>query len=462
MAIKFGTSGWRGIVSSDFTFANLRLVAQGIAGYLIKTNQADKGIIVGYDTRFMSDKFALTVANILAQNKIKVLVTERDTPTPAIAFQILRRHTAGAVNITASHNPYEYNGVKFSSAYGGPAPEEITKEIEIEIGRAAAPEITEHKLNYFDARPQYLKQIEKMVDLKLIKKAKPKICIDCLHGTSRGYLDHIPEDIGIKPFIFNNNVNPLFDGTGPDPSEKKLSDLAKNVKKTKSRLGLATDGDADRFGIIDSDGSYVSPNHILPMVFYHLLKTRNHKGGIVRTITTTRLLDAIAKKHKREVYEVPVGFKYVGTGLDEHNALMGGEESGGMTIHGHVPEKDGILACLLVTELVANEKKSLKEIIRLIHKEYGCYYSKRVDVKTSPQQKEAILSKFREHPLTEFGGIKAAEYKDLGEDNYKMVLTDGSWIIVRPSGTEPIIRCYMETTSAKTFSHLKTSLEKSA
>lgn len=463
--ISFGTSGWRGIISDDFTAENVAIVAQAIANHLKKIGESKNLVIVGYDTRFMSDRFAAICANVLKSNGVQVLMTERDTPTPVIAFQLLKKGAVGAINITASHNPPEYNGIKFNSSYGGPAPAEVTKDIENEIKK-----IQEHNIivNYtadkedvpqFNPQPEYVRKIAGMIDLASIKKSKIKIVIDCLYGTSRGYLDFILEKAGIKPMVMNNYVNPNFGGSSPSPAVECLRDMKKVLLSNRAHIGLATDGDADRFGIMDRDGTFITPNYVLPLIFEHLLKTRKHKGGIVRSITTTHLMDAIAKKYNREVYEVPVGFKYVGTALTENNALMGCEESGGMTIFGHIPEKDGPLACLLMTELVACSKKPISTLLKELENNYGKFFSDRLDIHLKQEDKERLLNNLKNNSLKNFAGINVAKYEVLPADNVKIDLVDGGWVMIRPSGTEPIIRGYLETTSAKKFSAMKKALK---
>jgi alpha-D-glucose phosphate-specific phosphoglucomutase len=464
-AIKFGTSGWRGIISDDFTSENLAIVAQAIANCLKKQGSTKAGVIAGYDTRFMSDRFARICANVLKNNNIPVLLTDRDTPTPVIAYSIINNKAIGGINITASHNPPQYNGIKYSTSYGGPAPEEVTGEIEretsnIQQNNLSVPYLTSIEgLETFDPKPVYIKHISKKIDLSLIKKSKIKAAIDCLHGTLHGYLDYILEKNGIKITVLHNTINPGFEGGSPDPSkEERLADLKRTVTKTKSHLGLATDGDSDRFGIVDRDGAYIPANYMLPLILEHLLKTRKHSGGIVRSITTTRMLDAVAKKFGRGVYEVPVGFKYVGSGLMEHNAIMGCEESSGMTIFDHVPEKDGILACLLVCEMVALNKKSLKQLLKEAQKQYGSFYSKRIDINLKPEDRESVINRVKQKRPNEMSGIKISNYEVLPGDNIKIEFVDGSWIMVRPSGTEPVVRCYCETTSLKKLPALEKDL----
>lgn len=467
--IRFGTSGWRGIISDDFTAQNLSIVVQAIVNYLRKSENIKQGIIVGYDTRFMSDRFAALASSILLRNNIPVFLTIRDTPTPAIAFHILKKHALGAINITASHNPSNYNGIKFSTGYGGPASNEVTKGIENEIEKLQGAmqgqtlqDMARSDLAkiIFDPRPAYIKHISKLIDLDTIKKSKVKIVVDCMYGTGRDYLDYILKNTGIDVIVLHDTLNPNFGGSNPDPSKERLKELRNIILKSHSHLGLATDGDADRFGIIDRDGRFITANYTLALILEHLLKTRKHAGGIARSMPTTRLLDAIARRFNRDVYEVPVGFKYVGATLIEKNAIIGCEESGGMTVFGHVPEKDGILACLLVAELVAYNKKTLKGLLKDIGNKYGKFYNNRVDIRLRPEDKESLLYKFKNIPLKEFGGIKISDYKILPGDNIKMEFIDGSWIIIRPSGTEPILRCYLETSSLKKSSLLKSCIIK--
>lgn len=455
--IKFGTSGWRGIMGKDFTMQNLCIVIQRIADYLKTSGQAKQGIITGYDTRFMSKRFAETASHILAQNNIPVFLAARDTPTPAIAFHIINRCTAGAINITASHNPPEYNGIKFSTSYGGPAAFSVTEEIEKGLGRKGKYQaFPTASVSLFNPKPKYIKHLCSLIDIKTIKKARLKIAIDCMHGTARDYIDHILGKACIITTL-NNHIDALFGGRMPDPREETLSLLKDTVLRTKSHLGLATDGDADRFGIIDRDGTYISSNNILALILDHLIMTRKDNGGVVRSISTTHLLDAIAKKHNREIYEVPVGFKYIGSTLLEKGAIMGGEESGGMTIKGHVPEKDGILACLLIAELAGLRKKSLGEIIKDMQKEYGTFYNKRVDVKIDAETKEAILKKLEKRPQR-LGILNVNKYDKLESNNTRFIFSDREWLIIRPSGTEPLLRCYIEAGTKKNLVLLEKNL----
>ena len=457
MKIKFGTSGWRGIIARDFTFANLEIVTRAIASYLYHNKISKQGIIIGYDTRFMSGHFALKSAETLSQCGIPVYLTDRDTPTPAIAFHLLKKHCAGAINISASHNPPEYNGVKFSDAGGGPASVDVTQQIEKAINHPFIPEIKKPgKITTFNPQPEYLKRLDQLIDFSFIKKNKPKIAVDCLYGTSRDYLDAVLNKKGARVTVLHNYPDPMFGGGTPDPNNKNLAELSKVVLKTKSIIGLATDGDADRFGFIDRDGSYINANDILAIMVDYLITIRGLRGGIVRSMTTSHLLDVIAAKNNRPVFEVPVGFKYVGSTLLEKNAILGGEESSGMSIQKHLPEKDGVLACLLVAEIVTRRKKSLKAILKEIRNKYGAYYATRIDIRINAEKKNHIIDQLRTKPFHTIGTAKLIDHEEVLKDNFRYTFSNNSWIIVRPSGTEPIMRCYMESKSKQ---HLKLMAE---
>ncbi|MEW6555896.1 MAG: phosphoglucomutase/phosphomannomutase family protein [Elusimicrobiota bacterium] len=480
--IKFGTSGWRGIIADDFTFDNVKLVTQAIADYvrqigdmryemrdkkslLLSPNSHLPSVIVGYDTRFLSEEFAKISAQVLAANNIKVFLTKRDCPTPVISFEILRLKTAGGLNFTASHNPPEYNGLKFSPAWGGPALPKTTKAIEDKL------QITDYKLqikemNYEEAKEKklielispektYIKRIKELVDLKAIKKSGIKIVIDVLYGTGRGYLDKLLVDAGCKirgNAGLHNFRDVLFGGKSPEPAKANLGELLKILKKEKYQLGLATDGDADRFGIIDSDGSFITPNETIALLLDHLIKTRKLKGIVARSVMTTHLVDAVAKKHKVEVRETPVGFKYIGEVMTKEKMIIGGEESGGLTIYGHIPEKDGILACLLVAEMVAVNKKPIRQILRQIYNEVGTVLSTRLNFHLPVEKMNHIKEKLEKQPPSEISGIKIKKINRL--DGYKFLLEDTSWVGLRLSGTEPVIRIYVEANNLQKLNSL--------
>ncbi len=467
--IKFGTSGWRAIISEDFTFDNVRLVVQAIADYLNaeprkapseqpgrhRKLKTENRIIIGYDTRFLSDEFAKEAASVLSANGIRVFLCDRDTPTPVIAYHIIKKRCAGGINFTASHNPPHYNGIKFSAHTGGPATPDITGAIERNIARLQKKKNkrvykpNDKLIKVFNPKPEYLKQVAKIVDLKAIKKSKLKIACDCLYGTARGYLDYILDKQGCKRLVLHNYLNPTFGNKRPEPAPENIKELISAVKKSRLNLGLATDGDADRFGIIDAGGTYITPNQVITLLFYHLLKSRKHKKAsfAARTVATTRMMDLIAKPHNIDVIETPVGFKYFVEAILSGRCIIAGEESGGLSLSGHVPEKDGIVASLLIAEMVAKEKKPLKKILDIIYKRYGKLYSDRIDLDISNDKKRELMKKLLSGSIKKIGSLRVLK-KDT-KDGCGFSLEDGSRVLFRPSGTEPIVRVYFESPSAK-------------
>lgn len=456
--ITFGTSGWRGIVADDFTFDNVRLVTQAIAQYLNTVADEQKRkqctVIIGYDTRFLSERFAELSAEVLAGNGIKTLLCDRDTPTPVISYEILRRKIDGGINFTASHNPPEYNGLKFTPAWGGPALPETTRAIEKFCARVPRPDIRHMPLaqaikqklvEYINPRPLYLKRIKELINFSAIKKRNCKIATDLLNGTAIGYLDELLRAAGIRQIVARNWRDVLFGGKSPEPSEDNLKSLSSIIKKESCHLGVATDGDADRFGILDADGSFINPNMTIALLLYHLLKTRGWKGVVARSVMTTHLIDKIAAKFGVTVIETPVGFKYIGDVMANHpdDFIIGGEESGGLTIRGHVPEKDGILACLLVAEMVAMAGKPMKKILADIEKLVGAVVSDRLNLHMEPDAADAVRKKIAGKKPARIGSFSVSKVVEL--DGCKFIFTDGSWMGIRISGTEPVVRLYFET-----------------
>lgn len=482
--IKFGTDGWRGIIADDFTFDNLRIVSQAVADYVNDQDMGDKGMVVGYDNRFLSDRFADTVADVMIQNGIKVYLSNDPLPTPVTAFAVKVHDAAGAVMLTASHNPPEYNGFKFIPDYAGPALPHITGAIEENIKRlqdggdgparmldqeqalelAVDPNVaemppvasfagkTEKKKQeprlaeriIIDPRPEYFEHLEQLVDMEAIGRANLQVMVDAMHGSGMGYLDVMLKKAGSAVEECRCSRDPLFGGSMPEPTGKSLTCVCEWILEGRGRLGLAMDGDADRFGIIDSCGAFLTPNQFLPMLYHHLITVKGMVGPVTRTVATTHMLDRIAKKHGQKVYETAVGFKYIGQNLMEKGCILGGEESGGLSIKGHIPEKDGILAGLLAAEMVAIHGKSLGEYAEEVAREYGGKLSsERLDVHTTPKQKEQVLNKLKELDLTELAGSQITEKITL--DGLKLVLESGEWVLVRASGTEPLFRIYVET-----------------
>jgi len=450
--IKFGTSGWRGIIGEDFTFENVRIASQGIASFLRKSGQQGSGVIVAYDTRFLSEKFASEAAKILAFNGIKAFLCTRDVPTPCVAFETVRRKAMGAINFTASHNPPEYNGLKFSTSNGAPALPEITKQIEREIHlvqqkneRMDVYERTE-LIEEIDPKDRYLTELRSKLDLDVIRKSGLRIAIDSLFGTSRDYLDYFLLEADVEIKIIHNYRDPYFGGFSPECNEKNLGELRRIVNDEKYDLGLATDGDADRFGIIDDRNRFVAPNTILALLALYLKRYRNIPGGLARSVATTHLIDAIARKLDVPLYETPVGFKYIGELILADKIALGGEESAGMSMYRHLPEKDGILACLLVAEMVARTGKKIGQLVEEMHAEFGHFYSKRVDLKLTPQLKEALAQKLADPP-SEIDGLTVRDVNTT--DGVKLIFDDRTWLLFRLSGTEPVARVYAEACTPK-------------
>ncbi|MEE4255117.1 MAG: phosphoglucomutase/phosphomannomutase family protein [Desulfuromusa sp.] len=451
--IKFGTSGWRGIFCEEFTLENVRVVIQAIADHLHAEGLAERGIVIGYDARFMGADFSRETARVLAGAGIKSYFCERDTPTPVIAHEILRRKAAGGINFTASHNPYNYNGIKFSPVTGGPALPATTNDIEkranamigeivfkdMDLKTAAEKGLFEE----IDPREEYFKTLKNLINFKAIADAGMTIAVNPLYGSGRGYLDRILEETGVKVVKINDHLDPYFGGNPPEPAEEYIQDFIGLIKGNDSIvLGLGTDGDADRFGIIDADGSYIEPNYILALLFDYMIRQKGLRGDAARSVATSHLIDAVAAHHGVKVLETPVGFKFIGEYISEDKILIGGEESAGLSIKGHVPEKDGILACLLVAEMVAVEKKSLRELLADLYSRVGEIYTKRINIHLSPQLEAGLPDKFA-NPPEKIGELKIVEVIRI--DGNKYLLEDGSWLLFRKSGTEPVVRLYAET-----------------
>jgi alpha-D-glucose phosphate-specific phosphoglucomutase len=464
MAIKFGTDGWRAIIADDFTFDNLRVVTQAIANYLKNNNKTERGIFIGYDNRFLSEEFARTAAEVLIGNGIRAIVSKEVLPTPVTAFAIQQEKLDGALMLTASHNPANYHGIKFIPDYAGPALPEITDQIEDEVSEVqnsgeisiAKSQKVEDQLEELDPKSDYLEALEELIDFSKFKKDKLKILADPMYGAGIGYLTDIFSGSQIKIEEMNNCRDPLFGGGMPEPTEAELPQLIARVKDKKYDIGLALDGDADRFGIITNQGEYLSPNQVLFLLLDHLVEDKGLTGGVVRTVATTHMLDRIASKNDLEVFETPVGFKYIGNIMLEEEIIIGGEESGGLSIKGHIPEKDGLLACALMVEMVMKRGKKLSEIIKDVEEKYGKLISERLDIECSPEEKPKVIKRIEEFNVDKIAGKKIIER--IKKDGMKFVLEDGSWCLMRPSGTEPLIRIYVETSDNKLLRKIQTGV----
>jgi len=443
--IHFGTSGWRGIIADDFTFPGVRRASEAIASHVLAQSKSPV-LILGYDTRFFSDDFARTAATVLRSRGCRVFLCGAPTPTPAIAHAIIHGKLDGGINITASHNPAQYNGLKFSGPDGGPALPEITKDIEKRAAKLKDDDGQHHQIKndfeLIDPRKPYFDQLQRMIRFDVLRKAKGSFVCDAVHGCGAGWLDRILSENGVAVTRIRDERDVLFEGSGPDPSEENLGVLKQMVAEKNALAGLATDGDADRFGIVDRDGSFISPNHILGLAFDYLLETRGYKVGASRSVATTHLLDAVAKLHGVKVYETPVGFKYVGSLLREDKIALGGEESAGMTIRGHLPEKDGILACLLVGEMIAARQSSLGEQLRDLFRRVGReFWPVRENLHLSEGAQAKLPARLKSN-LKEFAGRRVAREDRL--DGLKLIFDNGEWVLMRPSGTEPLVRIYAE------------------
>lgn len=468
-AIKFGTSGWRGIIAEDFTFTGVRAVSRAIGEYVLSQDPraGDRGMVIGYDTRFLSEAFAAQVARVMAAQGIIAFLCERDTPTPVVGHEILRRHAAGGVIVTASQNPPEYNGIKFSAAWGGPALPDATQRIqeranqllldprvrEVSSGEAEGRDLIER----IDPRPAYLDRVRSLVSLETIREARLRVVVDPLYGSAQGYLDTLLRDAGCEVAVLHGFRDPNFGGRPPEPAEDHLQELAFQVVETSAHLGLATDADAGRFGLVDADGSFLEPNYFLGILLRHLVKTRGWTGGAARSVATTHLLDAVARQMEIPIYETPVGFKYIGELIAKDAIVLGGEESAGLSVKGHVPEKDGILACLLAAELVASRGGArLKTLLQELYGEVGTFLTKRLSYRLEQSAVDGLEDRLKQPPGN-LAGLAVIEVNRL--DGVKMILEDGSWLLFRVSGTEPVVRLYAEAASPERLDRLVTAGE---
>lgn len=445
--IKFGTSGWRAIIADEFTFEAVRRVTQAISAWVAERAPGSQ-VIVGYDTRFMAEDFAAHGARIIAANQLHPLLCDRATPTPAIAFAVRSRGASGAINFTASHNPPTYCGMKFSTSDGAPALPEVTREIEQHIrdleGREMPIPEKEQPVESLSPIDDYLNDLATKLDLDAIARAGLRIAYDPLWGTGRGYLDRALSDAGCDVAMIHDYRDVYFGGHSPEPDAEYLRELRDKVLDGGYQLGVSTDGDGDRFGIIDRDGSFVTPNQIIALLVDYLAESRGWSDSVARSVATTHLIDLVAARRGIEVIETPVGFKYIGQLIDDDKVSIGGEESAGLSIRGHLPEKDGILACLLVAEMVAKRNVSLGEMLEQVYSDVGKIVNGRIGVELTPELQQGLASKLA-GGADEFAGRHVVSVNRV--DGAKFILEDGSWILMRPSGTEPLVRIYAEASN---------------
>lgn len=472
MRISFGTDGWRAVISDEFTFANVRRVAQAIAIRTLHqwkqarggastvgtTPQNAPALVVGFDTRFLSDRYAVTVAEVLAANGIRVWLAQADAPTPMISYAIVDKQADGGVMITASHNPPRYNGIKLKSAHGGSVTSAVAKDVESRIYSNAAAGIAPIMLDYqeavakgwierFDPLPAYQNHLAGLVDFETIRGAAPTVAVDAMYGTGRVYLRTLLEQAGCRVHEIRSEMNPGFNGIHPEPIAKHLGPLLDLMVGNNYQIGLATDGDADRIGAVDPSGRFIDPHAIMALLLQYLVETRHWTGSVVKTVSTTQMLNRLANRYGLPVHETPVGFNYISDLMMAESVLIGGEESGGISIQGHIPEGDGVLMGLLLVEMVAATGKSLGDMLDLLMAapDVGRFCYARVDQPVRPFKKADLVASLLRHPPHQLAGATIDQIHD--RDGVKMVLVDQSWLLIRPSGTEPVLRIYAESHS---------------
>jgi len=463
MPIHFGTDGWRAVISDTFTFHNLRLVAQAIAD-AVKSGHWNNGewaeeidprkIIVGFDTRFLSDRYAQDVSRVLAANGFSVSLSQADCPTPAISYAVRYHKAAAGIVITASHNAPRYNGIKLKAAYGGSALPEQSRRVEVYLNdneeRGRGPNLMdwdvarEMKLiEKFNPLPAYYEHLRKLIDFDTIAENPPRVVVDSMHGAGRGVIKAILQGTGCEVTEIRGEMNPGFGGTHPEPIGQNLGALAGAICTGMGDLGLATDGDADRIGAMDERGNFVDPHKIMALAFQYLIERRGWQGPVVRTVSTTRMIDRLARRYGVSVYETPVGFNHIADYMLKEDVLIGGEESGGISFRGHIPEGDGILMGLLLVEIVATTGKSLGTLVNDLLNDVGPAFYERRDLRLKhPVSKKEMTTRLKEEAPNEIGGVTLHEVQTV--DGVKYVLEEGSWLLIRPSGTEPVLRVYAE------------------
>jgi phosphomannomutase len=450
--IKFGTDGWRAVIADTFTFENVAVLSQAISEW-VKRDLADingrKRVAVGYDTRFMSAEFAETVACVLAKNDIDVVLSDAPIPTPALSYGVTVHACVAGIMITASHNPYKFNGVKIKTAQGGGASKEITNKVEGYICETPVQPMDFNearqagKVVMQNYKTAYLKFIRNYIDLKKIKTARFKVLMDAMHGSGDSLIAEALKGTSVRLSLMREDINPYFDGKKPEPVVQYLDGIIKRVKTEGFDLGLVLDGDADRIAAVASGGEFLHPQKILGLLILHLVRNRGRKGGVVKTICGTTMLDKIAAKLDLKLYETPVGFKYISDLMVSENIVAGGEEAGGMGFQDYIPERDGTLAGLLLLEMMVYQKKNIKKIVEEMEQEFGRYYYQRSDVKLGA--KPFDIQRFKE--TTSLLGKKVVDMRD--SDGVKLICEDESWLMLRPSGTEPLVRAYSEAKTLK-------------
>ncbi len=454
MTIKFGTDGWRAVISESFTFGNLRLVAQAIADYILEENHDDPSVVIGFDTRFLSDRYAAEVARVMAANNIQTLLARADTPTPAVSFTVMKRQATAGVMITASHNAPRYNGVKLKADYGGSANASQNSRVEYYLDKnlasARGPNlmsletaIKEGRIIKFDPAWAYYEHLSTLVDLDTISAAELRVVADGMYGAGRGVIGEVLARGRSRVHNIRHEMNPGFGGIHPEPIARHLGLLMSTIQAGHWDVGLATDGDADRIGAVDDKGNFVDPHRIFALVLRYLIDKRGWRGRVVRTVSTTRMVDRLAQRRDLEVVETPVGFSHIADQMLANNVVMGGEESGGMSIKGHIPEGDGILMGLLLLEVMADAGATLNELVEDLLADAGPAQYSRTDMKlVRAVDKSKMVDLLVSLAPKEIAGVVVEDVQTT--DGVKYYLEDGSWLLIRPSGTEPVLRVYAE------------------
>ncbi|HET9742745.1 MAG TPA: phosphoglucomutase/phosphomannomutase family protein [Terriglobales bacterium] len=466
--IKFGTDGWRGVIADDYTFENVRRAASAIGNYVVKQEDSSRGVVVGYDTRFGSRMFARAVAETLSQAGLQVRLANDYTPTPALSFGVKHFQAAGGVMITSSHNPWNWNGVKYKASYGGSGRPVIMQAIEAELDKPVAKTGKPGAVTETDFKEPYIAAIKKFADLDSIAAARFKFLIDCMYGAGRGVLSGIFRERGIEHVEIRAEVNPLFPGINPEPIEPHVREAQEKVVSERCHGGFITDGDADRIGAVAEDGSYVDSHKIYSILLRWLLERKKWPGEVVRAFNTTKMLDRIAAEHGRKLHECGIGFKHICDLMLEREILVGGEESGGIGITRHLPERDGILNALLLANVMADEKRTLAELVRDLQQKYGEHYYARLDMHISNELKNSAIERAK-NGVREIGGYKVLRVETLDGVKFFLDAPKGkagtaappaeAWLLLRASGTEPLLRVYSEAGSPEIVQELLKSAE---
>ena len=447
-SIKFGTDGWRGVIAEDFTFANARIVAHAIARYVVRNEDARKGVLIGYDHRYAADRVAAAVAEVISASGTPVWLADKPCPTPAISYLVRHRGAAGGIVITASHNPYRWNGIKYKASYGSSAlpsiVAQIEKELEVVLQKGVPPLPPRHDLIHpLEPRAPYLDALEKLVDWKRLRNAKFHFVFDPMHGSAAGLLPDLFRRNGISCDEIRGRRDPRFGGVHPEPIEPHIEALRQAVRAGECDAGFCADGDGDRIGAIDRDGAFINPHQIFALLVWHLAGTRNLPGDVAKTFSVTKLIDKLAAKFGRKLHEVPIGFKYICELMLEQNILIGGEESGGIGTSLYLPERDATVSALFLAELMAWHGKSLGQLLGALHAEFGEYHYGRVDLDLRPGQKEKAIVHFSNGQLNRILDLPVVRREDM--DGIKVYLGEAGWVMVRASGTENLLRVYSET-----------------